>query len=236
MIRPQWLPNAKAIFAIQSRFVSTSAPSAGFTYLPFPRRPHQNAGPREFADVRERTATASRLKSFNRTKTQDEKKPYSAAHHMLVIGGLPTSLRAADFYRLAGREGLSSYGNAISNTYKRPVAQDRDPWTFEPLGTYRVSFSTAAAAALYEAKLERLLRLAQFKMSNKAGSLWSSKVPREIRSTVPPAKELDDFTILPGSFQGLIRKERSRVKGKFAWQIVMDNIIQNSLFKVNSDT
>ena len=34
---------------------------------------------------------------------------------MLVIEGLPTNLRAADFYRLAGREGLSSYANAISN-------------------------------------------------------------------------------------------------------------------------
>ncbi|KAJ4270084.1 hypothetical protein NW762_001757 [Fusarium torreyae] len=227
MTRPQWLPNAKAIFAIQSRFISSStpAPAAAKKNAPGVFRPHLDASSSSFLRLRNRRSEAAKKRIPK--NIQDQNKPESAAHHMLVIEGLPTNLRAADFYRLAGREGLSSYANAISN-----VTQDRDPWTFDPLGIYRVSFSTSAAAALYEAKFERVLRLAQFKMSNSSkGNLWHSQVPRGIRSAIPPAKELADFTILPGSFQGLIRKQRSRVKGKYAWQNVMDKIIEDSIFE-----
>jgi DNA-binding transcriptional MerR regulator len=101
----------------------------------------------------------------------------------------------------------------------------------EPLGVYHITFSSSAAAGLYKDKLERLLRLSQIKFQSKNG-LWTSKVPHVLLDPgKDPEKELERFTILPGSYQARIKTKQSRVQGKMAWQHVIDQIIKSSHIK-----
>ena len=101
----------------------------------------------------------------------------------------------------------------------------------EPLGVYHITFPSAAAVSLYRDKLERLLRLAQIKFNSKSG-LWTGKFPRVLlEKDKDPHKELERFTILPGSYQARIKTRQTRVQGKMAWQHVIDQIIKDSHIK-----
>lgn len=101
----------------------------------------------------------------------------------------------------------------------------------EPLGVYHITFSSAAATWLYKNKLERLLRLAQIKFQCKDG-LWTAKIPPVLlEKGKDPEKELERFTILPGSYQARIKTKQARVQGKMAWQHVIDQIIKSSHIK-----
>ncbi|KAF5009821.1 hypothetical protein FDECE_3997, partial [Fusarium decemcellulare] len=148
-------------------------------------------------------------------------KPPGRTSYLLTIEGLPTSLRPSDFHLLIPKS-LSDWASAIEQ-----VHQERDPWTLEPLGTYRISFSSASAAELYQAKVNRLFQLAQIKLHSTNG-LWSSKVPVSIRGDGNLEEELATFTLAPGSYPAPIICYRSRVKGKWPWQRLVEELIQRS--------
>lgn len=127
-----------------------------------------------------------------------------------------------------------SHGTPIY-THPSLVYQERDPWTLDPLGTYRISFASHAAAIVYQAKLDRLLHLAQLKLHSKTG-LWTNSVPAHLRSSAAtPEEEVQDFTLAPGSYvphdPGL-NARFSRVKGKWPWQRLVDKLIRRSGFTV----
>ncbi|KAF5024717.1 hypothetical protein F66182_3201 [Fusarium sp. NRRL 66182] len=233
MIHPRWLSNAKAISATQVRFISIGEIIAGKSRRVKDRKLKANSD--EFAPWRTPAPAAKPTLSMFAEKSpgnlQQTRPPHelSKANHMLVLEGLPTYLRSVDFQRLAGG-GLSGWMNVINH-----VHQERDPWTLEPLGNYRISFSSSAAAALYEAKLERYLRLAKHKLRTK-NSLWTSNLPRELRSEDPASieAEVSQFSILPGSYSGNLVTTRTRVKGKWLWQRLMDKIVERSRFKTRT--
>ncbi|KAF9772020.1 hypothetical protein IL306_010283 [Fusarium sp. DS 682] len=219
MIRQKWLPNARAIFASQKRSVHSSSTSfsnsvgndKNWTFL------KQKLGPSlANADAKPKPTPATPLKT-EMTRQEDSR-------HMLVIKGLPTNLRAADFHRLAPGS-LSGWSNIITH-----VHQERDPWTMEPLGNYYITFPSSAAVYLYRDKVQRLLRLAQAKMKDNTG-LWATKVnPILIDSKIKPEVEVERFTLLPGSYGDKLDMHRKRTR-KMAWQDVMDRIIKKSSIK-----
>ncbi|KAH7238360.1 hypothetical protein BKA59DRAFT_547288 [Fusarium tricinctum] len=228
MICPKWLPIARATLAAPNRFALRrntrfSSGVAGFrdriSLEEKPRRP-STRGPRASAKKNDTNSKANSLAGYG-----VEPSGLRDGKHMLTIDGLPTSLRAADFHRLA-IDKLSGWGNLISE-----VRQERDPWTMEPLGKYHVAFSSSAAASLFRHKFERILRIAQFKNRCKT-ELWASKVPPALLDAGrDPASELERFAILPGSYQGRLEAHQGRVKGKMAWQHVMDAIVKSSRVK-----
>ncbi|KAF4978525.1 hypothetical protein FZEAL_5109 [Fusarium zealandicum] len=231
MIRPRWLPNAKAILAARARFLSSSGASEGRWTIPgAPSRPGAADVPDEFAQWRRPQPVIPKLspaeEQSRKEATQEFKKPSDRTNHMLIVEGLPTSLRSSDFQRLASKD-LSNWSNIVND-----VQQERDPWTLEPLGTYRISFSSASAAELYQAKIARLLRLAQIKLHSATG-LWTTEVPASMRGDGNLAEELASFTLAPGSYPDALHYHRSRVKGKWPWQRLMDVIIDRSGFRVS---
>lgn len=149
--------------------------------------------------------------------------PQGREKFMLTIKGLPPTLRSSDFRRLSGQH-LSDWKDSINE-----VCQERDPWTLEPLGTYRISFSSGTAAELYEAKLSRLLQLARIKLHSTTG-LWTSDVPPQLRGQGDFADELARFTLLPGSYSANPSTSRSRIKGRWPWQHLMDLVVERSGF------
>ncbi|KAL7894541.1 hypothetical protein HDV64DRAFT_288030 [Trichoderma sp. TUCIM 5745] len=86
---------------------------------------------------------------------------------MLVIDGLSSNLNAADFYRIAPND-LSNWQSVIKKD------------SFEPLGRYLLTFSTAQAAASYRDRLVRLHKLNGFKLRSASG-LWESSVPAALK-------------------------------------------------------
>ncbi|EEU40222.1 uncharacterized protein NECHADRAFT_32994 [Fusarium vanettenii 77-13-4] len=144
---------------------------------------------------------------------------------MLVLEGLPTSLVSNDFLRLNGKD-LASWRNLI-----KEVHQERDPWTLDPIGTYRISFGSSSAAELYQATLDRLLRLARIKLHCTTG-LWTSEVPPELRGDGEFEAELEQFSLVPGSYPGTISSKLSRSKGKWPWQLLMDFLVRRSGYKL----
>ncbi|CEI69747.1 hypothetical protein FVEN_g7377 [Fusarium venenatum] len=226
------LPNARAILVIRNRltssgnnvntrFSTTSSKPNGTrsetksNYTPRPRRQPSTTTNNRFISGKK-----SQWQSFSPREAQN-----STTKHKLVLSGLPTTLLPADFNRLAADK-LAGWNEIISH-----VHQERDPWTMEPLGVYHITFSSSAAASLYKDKIERLLRLAQTKFQSKNG-LWTSKVPSVLLDPgKDPEKELERFTILPGSYQARIKTKQSRVQGKMAWQHVVDQIIKSSHIK-----
>ncbi|KAL6893271.1 hypothetical protein GGI43DRAFT_175908 [Trichoderma evansii] len=93
---------------------------------------------------------------------------------MLIIDGLSSNLNAADFYRIAPND-LSNWQSVI-----KKVQMQRTPDSFEPLGRYLLTFSTAQAAASYRDRLVRLHRLNGFKLRSASG-LWESSVPAALK-------------------------------------------------------
>ncbi|KAK1252450.1 hypothetical protein MKX08_003637 [Trichoderma sp. CBMAI-0020] len=93
---------------------------------------------------------------------------------MLVIDGLSSNLNAADFYRIAPND-LSNWQNVI-----KKVQMQRNLDSFEPLGRYLLTFSTAQAAASYRDRLVRLHKLNGFKLRSASG-LWESSVPAALK-------------------------------------------------------
>ncbi|KAK7427420.1 hypothetical protein QQZ08_006026 [Neonectria magnoliae] len=148
---------------------------------------------------------------------------------MLVIEGLSPSLRSSDFSRLAARD-ISDWKSGVNE-----VHQERDPWTLEPLGNYRISFASHAAVRVYQAKLDRVFRVAQIKMHSTNG-LWTAAVPPHLRSSeASPEEEEAAFTIAPGSVSphaGRLQAEFSRIKGKWPWQLLVGKLIKESGFTV----
>lgn len=109
------------------------------------------------------------------------------------------------------------------------VRQERDQWTLEPLGVYRLSFASVVAATTFREKISRLHRLAHLKMHSATG-LWTSAVPSHLRRGATDDEledELSTFTLASGS-QPPPQVTGSRVKGKFPWQRVVDSIIKES--------
>ncbi|KAM5348027.1 hypothetical protein ACJ41O_007851 [Fusarium nematophilum] len=232
MIRPRWLPSAKAILAApRARLLSSNTKDSRWT-IPKTASPAQDAQDPvvvadEFAQWRSPPQPVVKLDPAEELSRQKAARKFrkndGRERHMLIVEGLPTSLRSSDFQRLASRD-LSGWGNAVNE-----AVQERDPWTLEPLGTYYISFSSKSAAGLYEAKLARLLRLAQIKLHSATG-LWTSAVPPSLRGSGNPADELANFSLAPGSFPGPLSVHRSRVKGKFPWQRLMDLLVRRSGF------
>ncbi|KAM0513865.1 hypothetical protein ACHAPE_007466 [Trichoderma viride] len=93
---------------------------------------------------------------------------------MLVIDGLSSNLNAADFYRIAPND-LSNWQSVI-----KKVQMQRTLDSFEPLGRYLLTFSTAQAAASYRDRLVRLHKLNSFKLRSASG-LWESSVPAALK-------------------------------------------------------
>ncbi|UKZ60792.1 uncharacterized protein TrAtP1_002063 [Trichoderma atroviride] len=93
---------------------------------------------------------------------------------MLVIDGLSCNLNAADFYRIAPND-LSDWQSVI-----KKVQMQRNLDSFEPLGRYLLTFSTAQAAASYRDRLVRLHKLNGFKLRSASG-LWESSVPAALK-------------------------------------------------------
>lgn len=215
MNNSRWLPSARAILVVHNRLAnarfSTSSAKLNETRSNVPRRNSSATTNNRFNNGRKPQGQSSSLNDSTR--------------HKLVLSGLPTTLLPADFHRLAA-DSLSGWNEIISHAY-----QERDPWTMEPLGVYHITFPSAAAVSLYRDKLERLLRLAQIKFNSKNG-LWTGKFPRVLlEKDKDPHKELERFTILPGSYQARIKTRQTRVQGKMAWQHVIDQIIKDSHIK-----
>ncbi|KAH7160928.1 hypothetical protein EDB81DRAFT_332084 [Dactylonectria macrodidyma] len=130
----------------------------------------------------------------------------------------------------------SSSSTYTCHTNPPLVHQERDPWTLEPLGNYRISFASHAAAIVYQSKLDRVFRLAQLKMRSKTG-LWTNSVPSNLRgpASISPEEEVDAFTITPGSLApsaNRINARLSRVKGKWPWQNLVNELVRRSGFTV----
>ncbi|CAM1511613.1 Fc.00g091260.m01.CDS01 [Cosmosporella sp. VM-42] len=111
---------------------------------------------------------------------------------MVRIKGLIPSLKAADFHRQAAAKELADWSQAIVD-----VIQERNPWTLEPWGTYRVTFSNRHSAVAFCSNFKRILRLSHLKLQS-ANGLWMSQVPVHDRSS-NLEEELQAFTIAPGS-------------------------------------
>ncbi|SCV56116.1 uncharacterized protein FFB14_14463 [Fusarium fujikuroi] len=225
MIRQKWLPHTRAIFAAQKRCLSS--PSSGF--------PRFVKNDESWGDLKEKLnsslARASpggilKPKPVTHTPLKEAMADDLGSRQMLVIEGLPTSLVAADFHRLAPGT-LAGWENAITH-----VHQERDPWTMEPLGTYSITFPSSGAAEIYRDRVERILRLAQAKMRDGTG-LWATNVnPVLINKKTKPEVEVERFTLLPGSYPSAPKIKTKRVR-KMAWQQVMDRIVKKSSHKRN---
>ncbi|KAF4952189.1 hypothetical protein FGADI_6985 [Fusarium gaditjirri] len=221
MIRQQWLPSARALFAAQKRYLSS--PSARFSKFAendksWPTLQEKIDPSRRDASVKSKPVSVTSLRG---AMTQDYDSRY-----MLIIEGLPTSLRAADFHRLAPGT-LSGWDNFITN-----VHQERDPWTMDPLGTYYITFPSSAGAKIYRDRVERLLRLTQAKMKDQT-DLWATKVdPLLINKKTNPTVEVERFTLLPGSYPSNPKMKAKRAR-KMPWQKVMDRIVERSSLKMN---
>lgn len=130
------------------------------------------------------------------TNTTTTTPALSRSHLMLTINGLSPNLKASDFARLSSTE-LSAWQHAIkkgtscsllalkkeTSSNKPTVQQQRHPDTYEPLGRYTVTFSTAEAAAAYQSKLLRLHALAQHRSSCRATGKeapWQDSIPAEL--------------------------------------------------------
>ncbi|RSL63120.1 hypothetical protein CEP53_004511 [Fusarium sp. AF-6] len=244
MIRPRWLPSSAAALGARS-LSSVRNPKDPRWRVPGrndpdseDREPEDELGipkveltPKdEFAKWRKPVkAPGSGLspieeKSRLEAKTQFWKRN-TQAHRMLVLEGLPTSLVSSDFLRLNAKD-LASWRNLIKD-----VQQERDPWTLDPLGTYRISFDSSSAAELYRATLERLLRLARIKLHCTTG-LWTSEVPPELQGDGEFETELEQFSLVPGSYPDTIFSSMSRAKGKWPWQYLMDFLIRRSGYRL----
>ncbi|GKU02170.1 hypothetical protein FLAG1_05624 [Fusarium langsethiae] len=232
MNHSKWIPNARAIPVVRNR-LNSSGNNVNARFSTTSSKPNEtrsetrsNFTPR----LRRQSATTTNNRFNSGKKSQWQSPSPREAHnsttkHKLVLSGLPTTLLPADFNRLSADK-LAGWNEIISH-----VHQERDPWTMEPLGVYHITFSSSAAATLYKNKIERLLRLAQIKFQTKNG-LWTSKIPSVLLEPgKDPEKELERFTILPGSYQARIKTKQSRVQGKMAWQHVIDQIIKTSHIK-----
>ncbi|KAF5978215.1 hypothetical protein FBULB1_6218 [Fusarium bulbicola] len=227
MIRQKWLPHARAIFAAQKRCLSS--PSGRFP---------------KFAQIDESWGSLQEKLNSSLTRASQggilkpNPKPVPrpplkramaedpGSGHMVIIEGLPTSLVAADFHRLAPGT-LAGWENSITHVF-----QERDPWTMEPLGTYYITFPSSAAADIYRDRVHRILRLAQAKMRDGTG-LWASNVnPVFINKKTNPEVEVERFTLLPGSYPSHPKIRTTRVK-RMGWQQVMHRIIKQSSHKRN---
>ncbi|KAF5570355.1 hypothetical protein FPHYL_1304 [Fusarium phyllophilum] len=225
MIRQKWLPYTRAIFAAQKRCLSS--PSARF--------PNFAKTDESWGTLQEKLNSSLARTSPGRIlkKKPARRTPLKSAisgdlnsRHMLIIEGLPTSLVAADFHRLAPGT-LAGWENVINHVY-----QERDPWTMEPLGTFCISFPSSAAADIYRDRVERVLRLAQAKMRDGTG-LWFTNVdPVLINKNTNPEVEVERFTLLPGSYPSAPKIKTKRVK-KMSWQLVMHRIVKKSAHKRN---
>ncbi|KAM0432800.1 hypothetical protein ACHAPT_004502 [Fusarium lateritium] len=168
------------------------------------------------------------VEEMSRREAKKEfRKRNPQANHMLVLEGLPTSLTSSDFLRLNAKD-LAGWRNLIKD-----VQQERDPWTLDPLGTYRISFDSSSAAELYRATLDRLLRLAQIKLHCTTG-LWTSEVPPELRGGADGnfEAELEQFSLVPGSYPDAISSSLSRIKGRWPWQHLMDLLVRRSGYRL----
>jgi DNA-binding transcriptional MerR regulator len=232
MNHSKWIPNARAILLVRNT-LNSSGNNVNARFSITSSKPNEtrsetrsNFTPR----LRRQSATTTNNRFNSGKKSQWQSLSPREAHnsttkHKLVLSGLPTTLLPADFNRLSADK-LAGWNEIISH-----VHQERDPWTMEPLGIYHITFSSSAAATLYKNKIERLLRLAQIKFQTKNG-LWTSKIPSVLLEPgKDPEKELERFTILPGSYQARIKTKQSRVQGKMAWQHVIDQIIKTSHIK-----
>ncbi|KAF4335968.1 hypothetical protein FBEOM_10237 [Fusarium beomiforme] len=216
MIRQKWLPIARAIFAAQTR--SIHSPSTRF-----PNFAGNNESGTSMKDKIRTSLPNANAKSKPKSATRLENATTGDEdnRHMLVIKGLPTNLRAADFHRLAPGS-LSGWSNIITH-----VHQERDPWTMEPLGNYYITFPSNAAVYLYRDKVQRLLRLAQAKMKDTTG-LWATKVnPILVDSKIKPEVEVERFTLLPGSYGDNPEMERKRTR-KMAWHVMLFELPQTT--------
>ncbi|KAL7917519.1 hypothetical protein ACQKWADRAFT_306602 [Trichoderma austrokoningii] len=158
---------------------------------------------------------------------------------MLVIDGLSSNLNAADFYRIAPND-LSDWQNVITK-----VQMQRTPDSFEPLGRYLLTFSTAQAAASYRDRLVRLHKLNGFKLRSASG-LWESSVPAALKVSLTsplaagvtesssdspsnPESVVDlanSFTIAPGS-QETLSIQRRRVTLARPWTKCLIGMVEN---------
>ncbi|KAJ4327761.1 hypothetical protein N0V84_001723 [Fusarium piperis] len=240
MIRPRWLPRA----ALGARSLSSAHNPKDPRWMVPGRKapdgkddrelgiPRVELDPKddEFAKWRKPVAAPgsglnpieerSRLEAKNQFRKRNPE-----AYRMLVLQGLPTSLVSNDFLRLNAKD-LASWRNLI-----KEVQQERDPWTLDPLGTYHISFDSSSAAELYRATLDRLLRLARIKLHCTTG-LWTSEVPPELRGDGEFEAELEQFSLVPGSYPGTITSSLARVRGKWPWQHLMDLLVRRSGYRL----
>ncbi|KAL4722619.1 hypothetical protein ACLX1H_010500 [Fusarium chlamydosporum] len=204
MNNSKWLPNARAVLVARTRLASSGCNSNArlSTASPKSNETRSSSAPRP----RRQSGAPANPRFNNAKKPQRQSSPREAPNdstkHKLVLSGLPTTLLPADFNRLAADK-LAGWNEIISH----------------------------AATWLYKNKLERLLRLAQIKFQCKDG-LWTAKIPPVLlEKGKDPEKELERFTILPGSYQARIKTKQARVQGKMAWQHVIDQIIKSSHIK-----
>ncbi|KPM44345.1 hypothetical protein AK830_g2203 [Neonectria ditissima] len=232
------IPRSTSAEASAPTTKTTTAPKTAAPKLATPKHQHESppwrrqktSGPIEEILLPHELAARTRARDNLGRRIVLPKIPKVASpekSQMLVIEGLSPSLRSSDFSRLAARD-ISDWKSGVSE-----VHQERDPWTLEPLGNYRISFASHAAVRVYQAKLDRIFRVAQIKMHSTTG-LWTAAVPPHLRSSeASPAEEEAAFTIAPGSASshaGRLQAEFSRVKGKWPWQLLVAKLIKESGF------
>ncbi|KAL2691624.1 hypothetical protein Neosp_002013 [[Neocosmospora] mangrovei] len=244
MIRPRWLPSAAALGARSISSVRNpkdprwmvpgrKAPDSSNDREPEDEVeiPKVDLSPKdEFSKWKNLIETPrSGLDPLEEASHEEAKKEFwkrnDQAARMLIVEGLPTSLVSSDFLRLTAKD-LASWRNLI-----KEVHQERDPFTLDPTGTYRISFGSSSAAELYQATLDRLLRLARIKLHCTTG-LWTSEVPPELRGDGEFEAELEKFSLVPGSYPGTISSKLARSKGKWPWQHLMDFLVRRSGYKL----
>lgn len=271
MIRPPWLAHAQALLARRHHHYHHLARRLLFTASKLSSPPPDSKAWDIAGNILRATAAATfpdnepsdttltqRPSSRHRTTNKRPKEVKTkAGAHMLVVEGLPINLRASDFARLAARD-LSDWQSAINegsiqhfptlplphNTNHPPVHQERDPWTLDPLGTYRISFSSQAASTVYRSKLDRLLKMAQHKHRSTTG-LWTGTLPDHLRASsssssspfsspqpLSPEEEIDLFTLSPGTLPGTLTTHTSRVKGDWPWQRLLSRLVRRSGYAV----
>lgn len=104
------------------------------------------------------------------------------------------------------------------------VQQQRDPKTFEPLGCYQVSFSTADAAGSYHENLIRLQRLARHRLSSTSG-LWESTAPVHLKPSSGTVEEdLARLTVASPSSE-ILPITRTRTSLRYPWAAALTKLV-----------
>ncbi|KAF7560543.1 hypothetical protein G7046_g3621 [Stylonectria norvegica] len=207
MIRRQWLSHAAALPAARRAYLNSSAlPESQRSTLPVRRLEDHPLGGQD---------TSSEVSSA------EDEKPAATS---LLLTGLHPSLKTTDFARIAAKD-LTDWRSAILF-----ADQERDPWTLDPLGNYRLAFNSEAAATAFRDKITRLMKLSQHKAHTPSG-LWASTVPEVLQGPRNVEEQVDSYTIAPGSNAVAFEISRPLIPQPWAWQQRIADLVEEAGYK-----